>query len=445
MDLIINPSKSLSGTLKAPSSKSYSHRAFLAASLAKGQSLIAQPLMSEDVKKTINALLKLGIPISKKDQIGYLVEGFGGRFTPTTDVINCGNSGTTVRILSVLSLLVEGGLKLKGEFFDRKRPIEPLFQALRKLGAKVNQFKDYVHLVREREHCALVELPGHISSQFLTALLMICPILPCEKNDNVTIILTTPLKSYPYIKITLDVLNHWGIKIIEDLDPNRTGNYVIPLNQNYHACKYNIPGDFSAVAFFIAAGALSIEDCCLEITNLDFNTVQGDKQIIEILQKMGAKIEVNIKKNSCIVYGNRVKHPLKGITINCENIPDLFPILTIVGAFAYGKTVLTNITHIRYKESDRVEIIARELKKMGVDIHLNENELIISHSDAIKGITIKHENDHRIAMALSIAALSANGASKISNIEIVNDSYPDFFNDLKRSGIELLESKMEER
>jgi len=175
----------------------------------------------------------------------------------------------------------------------------------------------------------------------------------------------------------------------------------------------------------------------ITISNLDFSNPQGDKEIIEILRDMGAKIEINEDKGEIVVTGNLTKYPLKGKKIDVQDIPDLFPILAVIGAFAEGNTVLYNAVTLRYKESDRISIMTRELKKMGIKVEESEEQLIVYHSPKFKGIEVNHENDHRIAMAMTVANLYAQTSSLMKNIEIVEDSYPTFLKDFIKLGAQI--------
>jgi 3-phosphoshikimate 1-carboxyvinyltransferase len=266
---------------------------------------------------------------------------------------------------------------------------------------------------------------------------MICPILACEKKGYITIEVLTPITSYPYIEITKYVLESFGINIIEDLNPDKTATYYITHQQNYRTQSFEIPGDFSSVANILVATILSPGDSKVVISNLDFDKPQGDRRIIDILQEMGANIEIDHTHNQIIVYGNRNKNALKGLDIDIYENPDLFPILAIVGIFAQNKTTLYNASNLRLKESDRISIIARELTKMGVKLKQEEDKLTIYQCNQLRGSTLNHENDHRIAMALVIASLHASSISKINNIEIVQDSYPNFINELNKLGAKI--------
>jgi 3-phosphoshikimate 1-carboxyvinyltransferase len=432
MELTINPMKSsLEGEITAPSSKSYSHRAFIAASLAEGISIIKKPLLTGDVKVTIDILKLLGVRILQIGEDSYLVEKYNDKFNSVKQPLDCKNSGTSLRIFAALSLVIKGGLILKGEFLNRERPILPLLSALQQLGATYNLKKQQVYIRRTKRICENLKIPGDISSQFITALMFLCPILKCKKKNYLDIELTLPIVSYPYIKITIDVLNSFGINIQEYKEYNK---FTIILGQKYRAQLYQIYGDFSSVAFIITASILSEKPSKVTINNLNFQDSQGDKLIIEILQRMGANILVNKDKNQISINSNLKDFPLKGLEIDCSQTPDLFPILAVTGAFAEDKTTLYNISRIRLKESDRVSIISRELQKMGVHLEETKDKLVIYHCNNLQGATIEHGGDHRIAMAFIIAGLYCNSPLKINNIEIIEDSYPDFIKDLNTLG-----------
>jgi 3-phosphoshikimate 1-carboxyvinyltransferase len=431
----ITPIKSLNGEIVASPSKSYSHRAFVAASLAEGVSIIKNPLTTGDVKVTMDILKLLGVKILESKN-SYIVDRSEKAFIRYDGIIDCKNSGTSIRLFSALSLLIKDGLSFTGEFLKRKRPILPLLDALKFLGADYNLTKDKLFIKRINDKCETVKIQGDISSQFITALLIISSLLKCENKEGLEIEITTHLVSYPYIKITLDVLSKFGINIIEKIDDAKIGKYYIPFGQKYRPQSYEIPGDFSSAAFIMAAAVLSPKDSKIIINNLNIEDPQGDKRIIEILQKMGANIQVQKEIKQVIIQGNLSKYPLKGLEIDCNEIPDLFPILCVVGAISDGKTVLYNASNLRLKESDRIAIMSRELNKMGVKIKEDPDKLTIYHSK-LKGSTIDHENDHRIAMACTIAALYSKKFSNMNNIDIVEDSYPTFFDDLIQFGAKI--------
>jgi 3-phosphoshikimate 1-carboxyvinyltransferase len=434
MKLNIAPTPRLNGTIRAPGSKSYSHRAFIAAALSKGVSIIKNPLISGDVAVTINLLRKIGIRILKKEDNSFVIAKETESFLPYNELIDCKNSGTSIRFFCALSLIVDEGLTLTGTFLKKHRPIVPLLEALTKLGASYKLTESEIHIKRINDHCDKIQIIGNVSSQFISALLMVCPVLYCENDCFIHIKSTTPVVSYPYLEITKNILDSFEISIQEIIQPDNTIQYTIRCSQNYRPQVYDVPGDFSSAAFIIAAVLLTKKDSKVTIQNLNFRKPQADKKFIEILKNMGAKIDIDKNNNQLTVYGNLLEHPLLGIDIDCQNIPDLFPILSIIGVFAEGKTMLYNASHLRYKESDRIAIISRELQKLGVKVDETADTLTVYHTKTLRESAINHENDHRIAMAFIILCLSAKSSSKMSNIEIINDSYPDFLSHLKQIG-----------
>jgi len=434
MKLRIAPTKKLNGTLNAPPSKSYSHRAFIASSLTNGVSIIKNPLISGDVGVTIKILEALGNKVSKASNHSFIVKSNYENYKSVKNLLDCRNSGTSIRIFTALAMLIDGGLSFTGEFIKRKRPIIPLLDGLESIGCNYKLTEEELKVKRKGKKCDIINIPGDISSQFVSALLMMCPLLDCKKRDSIIIKITSPITSYPYVKITLDVLSSFGIKIQENLNDEKVGSYLIACKQKYRAQTYDIPGDFSSISFILAATILTSEESRVVIKNLNFEKPQGDQRIIEILQKMGANIKIMKENNSLIVNGNINHNPLTGIAIDIGDTPDLFPILSVIGAFAKGKTEIYNALNLRKKESDRISIIAKELSKMGVKVIEEKDKITVYHCKELRGTSFNHENDHRIAMALTIASLNAEGSSLIENIEVVEDSYPNFVDHIKKLG-----------
>jgi len=439
MKLQVNPTNGFKGEIKAPSSKSYSHRAFFAASLSNGVSHILNPIDEGDVDVTIQSLNLLGANLKKVNQNPkeyFIEEGINLHYKNRIS-LNCKNSGTTVRFLTALSLIHRGELYLYGEFFKKKRPILPLLKSMEPLGISYELLNESLTIKQNKIICETIKIPGNISSQFISSLLFTCPLIQVNESKEINLEVTGPFVSFPYIKITLDVLNAFGITIYESKIDNNLINYRIPLNQEYNAVEYQVPGDFSSIAFIVALGVLSPSDSFIKITDVNFLKPQGDRKFIEILKKMGAHIEEDIHSNTLIIDGNINKYPLTGTEIDVKDIPDLFPILAVIGAHSTGITTLYNAINLRYKESDRIETITQQLSKMGVDIEEERDKLIIHHCRKFKGINVNHHNDHRIAMAFIIAALFADSSSEIANVEIINDSYPGFIKDLLTLGADL--------
>ena len=455
----IQPLINFEGKITCSPSKSYSHRSFFFALMAESPSYIINPLISGDLEVTLNFCKSLGAKIEEyeeSEKSDFKVGKFPSDISDTDAIykiipplnlkkpignLDGKNSGTSIRMMTTLTPLIPGQITILGRFFKLKRPLKPLLEALSALetsweyldsdtGIKINP---------RNSNATEFKIRGDISSQFITGLLLLAPKLKsAPSNPNSIINLTTPIVSKPYLKLTEEIMKKFGISFQVDSNSENFMRYTIPANQNYQGKIIKIPGDYSSAAFIIAAAALNPFPSEVVISNLDPKSKQGDKVLIKILQKMNADIKVEEHSQSVIIKGGKI---LDGVKIDCKDIPDLFPILCVIGLFSNNNTILYNLNHVRTKESDRVSIMIRELQKMGGIIELIEdnNEIVIEGPQQIHGINIIHEDDHRIAMALTIAALYARSESTIVKTEIVKDSYPDFFKDLKLLGVDIIE------
>ncbi len=417
MKLTIHKSE-LKGTANAPPSKSYTHRAIAVAALSK-RAIVHYPLISEDTKATIRASEAFGATVEqKRDSLSII--GFNGKARIPDNVLDVANSGTTLRIMTAVSSLVDGATVLTGDASIRTRPNTPLLKALNDLGAEAFSTRNNGMapiVVKGKMKGGKVEIDGSISSQFISALLIACPV----SSNETRIMIDGDLKSRPYVNITIDMLKNAGVKIIEDEISN---SFTIPSDQEYDLRSYNVPGDFSSGSYMIAAGAL-----CGDVTikNL-YPSEQGDSALIEILEKMGAEISWIKKKGEVKVR----KSELHGIKVDVGRTPDLVPTLAVLGAAANGSMIIENAEHVRYKETDRLHAMTVELKKMGVDITEEKDRLIIK-GGKMKGAKVHGWDDHRIVMALAVAGMVA-GKTTIDTIESISISYPAFFKDLHRAG-----------
>lgn len=402
-----------------PPSKSYTHRAVIASSLSEGSSRIINPLIADDTIATIEACKKLGIYIKFKGKI-LTVKGAVHLKAPV-EPINCKESASTIRFMTAIASLVDGACTLTGSPSLLKRPINHLIEALRQLGVKCEMNHGYppVTVYGSSIPGGRAAIVGHVSSQFITALLFACPL--AKKDCNIRVL--TPLESKPYVQLTLNILSKHKIKI-QVLDDHK--GYIIPHSQKYKPYDHKIPGDFSSAAFLMAAAAITRSEVKME--GLSFNFQQPDEQILKILEGMGVKFNTPI--NLLKIVGGK----LSGIEINAEDTPDLVPICAAVACYAKGKTVIRNIERLKIKESDRSETIVSELSKMGGKINRKTNALIIEGPSKMRGCLIDSHRDHRIAMSCTVAALGAEGETKILNAECVNKSYPNFFDDLIKLG-----------
>ena len=409
----------------APPSKSYTHRAILAA----GHSLstnIENPLLSADTRATIRAIEALGSTITEDD--GLSITGFHDHPSPPSDVIDCANSGTTMRLLIATAALVDGTTTLIGDESLSSRPQGELLDAIIQLGGGATSIENNGSAplaIKGPIKGGSVSVPGNISSQFITSLLMAGGVT--EAGIDITI--TSELKSKPYVDITIEILQSFGI------ETHATENgYRVPGGQSYssHNPVYKVPGDFSSMSYLLAAGALA-SDNGVVVTGAQ-PTSQGDAAIVDILSNMGADIHWDLSKETITV----TKSTLSGATIDVGNTPDLLPTIAILGATATGKTTIVNCSHVRYKETDRVSAMSEELQKLGVKTKEQSDKLTIYGSNSPPlGAKLNGRGDHRIVMSLSILGLISSGAIQISGAEHVAVSYPEFFQVLKSLGAEI--------
>jgi len=416
----ITPS-SVSGELSAPPSKSYTHRALILASLAAGESIIENPLLSDDTRYTIAACRALGAEITVAGA-SLTVKGTGGKIRLQKEKIFAGNSGSTIRMITPLAALAQAKVILDGDSRLRQRPMGDLLSALQSLGVHARSLNNNscppIEIQGGEFKANQVTLSGETSSQPVSALLMAAP---CT-SQGLSIKIGGGLRSKPYIDITLDAMSAFGVEAVN----KDYKEFIVEGSQTYKARRYRIEGDYSSAAYFLAAGAIGGEP--VSLANLKSDSAQGDKNLLNILKSMGASVDY--QKESVKVYRNS---ELKGISFDLGDYPDLVPTLAVVAAFAEGKTKITNIAHLRFKESDRINDTAAELGKIGVKTEVTDDTMVI-YGGKPSGAEIDAHNDHRLAMSLAVAALFADGSSIINGAEAVTKSYPQFFSDLLKLG-----------
>jgi len=422
MDVTVANSR-VSGTARAPPSKSYTHRALLAAGYAGG-ALVRNPLVSADTKATARAVDQFGGD-AERVQADWEITGFGGAPDVPADVIDCANSGTTMRLVSGAAALADGATVLTGDRSLRSRPHGPLLDAIAELGgaARSTRGNGQAPLVVDGPiEGGRVEMPGDVSSQFVTSLLMAGALT----DAGVEIELTTELKSAPYVDITLDVLDAFGVEAEE-----RRNGYRVAGGQTYEPTdgEYAVPGDFSSASYLLAAGALAGgEEVVVKGAH---PSEQGDAAIVDVLREMGADIEWD-RSAGRITVG---RSDLDGVTVGVADTPDLLPTIAVLGAAADGTTTITDAEHVRYKETDRVSAMAEELSKLGVAVEEWQDELLVHGGNSdLSGARVDGRGDHRIVMALAVAALAADGETTIAGGEHVDVSFPDFFDALADLG-----------
>ncbi|RLG34220.1 3-phosphoshikimate 1-carboxyvinyltransferase [Methanosarcinales archaeon] len=423
MKLIAKPSH-LSGEIRVPGSKSHTIRAIVLATLADGRSKITEPLISEDTTSCLDACTKLGAEIELKDY-GMIIDGCGGEPDPQVELIDIGNSGTSLRFLTSVAALSDKAVKFDGDASIRRRPMQSLLNALNSLGASARSLKN--------NGCCPIEVKGPliggratvdgITSQYISSLLITTPL--AERDST---LLVENLREIPYVEMTLYWLKRQGILYEEE----NMRLFRVKGSQSYRAFDTKIPGDFSSATFPIIAAAITSSD--VRVRGLDMNDVQGDKGVIDLLRKMGAKI-------TDLEDGVRVEGReggLEGIEIDLSNMPDALPALSVAGAVSKGTTVIKNAYQARIKESDRIAVMAAELSKMGADVTEREDGLILKES-VLKGARVYGHQDHRVVMALTLAGLVAEGETVIDGSEFVDITFPGFVESMKSIGCSLEE------
>jgi len=416
MFLIINKSK-VSGKIRIPGSKSHTIRALFIASLANGQSEISDPLISNDADSAVEVCKALGANIEYINN-KYIIDGFNGKPQVPSDVVNVGNSGTTLRFALSTASLCEGTTVLTGDYQIRRRPLGPLISSLNSLGANVFSTRNngMAPVVTTGKLKGGRTQLDSVTSQYLSSLLIHTPLLSEDSEIEIT-----RLNEVPYVEMTLWWLDKQGIVYSN----NNFKSISVKGKQQYKPINLAIPGDFSSATFFAVHSAISGEEIILD--NLDMSDPQGDKEVIEILGKMGAKITIN--KDSVTIKGNG----LTGMEIDMNSIPDALPAMAVLGCFAEGETRLVNVPQARLKETDRISVMYNELKKMGADIEELPDGLIIRKSK-LRGAAVESHDDHRIVMSLAIAGLNIEGETVIKDAEAFNVTFPEFVNVIKSCG-----------
>ena len=416
----IRPS-ALKGTIAIPASKSHTLRAILFAAMAHGNSEIRHSLHSPDATAMINAMRAFGAKIDISEDI-LRVTGLAGKLNSAENVIDAGNSGQVLRFVGALAGLCPAYTIITGDHSIRhNRPVKPLLEALSQLGALASSSRldGYAPIIiKGLMQPGHTHLPGE-DSQPVSGMLIATSFL----EGKSTIEVSNPGEK-PWIDLTLHWLKKFGVHITHK-DYTR---YTIPGNARIEGFNLSIPGDFSSAAFPIAAALVTNSE--LTLSNIDMHDCQGDKKLIEVLMQMGAKIDIDdTKKTLTIRKANR----LQGRTIDVNDFIDATPILSVIGCYAEGRTEIINASIARKKESDRLHAITTELRKMGAKIEEKPDGLIISQSP-LHGAQLASWHDHRIAMALSIAALGARGDTLIDGVECVAKTYPSFAHDFRTIG-----------
>ncbi|MFH1076033.1 MAG: 3-phosphoshikimate 1-carboxyvinyltransferase [Pseudomonadota bacterium] len=419
----ILPIKASEASVTIPGSKSYTHRALVVASLAHGESVIENPLFCDDTRYTATALEKLGAELDQSSA-RITVRGVNGIPNACPDTLQFGNSGTSIRFLTAISALGSGTYTLSGSARMSERPIQDLLDSLVQLGVRAYSIQGNgcppLCIETRGVKGGDVSLKANVSSQYLSALLMIGP---CTAN-GLDIRLKSDLVSQPYVTMTQEVMARFGasVEYKKHGDSGDQGRFIVQGGIGYRPGKVVIEPDASNASYFWGAAAIS--GSRIKVLGIDRRSGQGDIGVLELLAQMGCK--VIHESDGIVVEGGA----LRGITVDMGMMPDMVPTVSVVAAFAQGKTVIRNVAHLKVKETDRLAAVKNELTSMGINVELLSDGLVIEGGKP-HGAIIETYDDHRIAMAFAIAGLVVPGV-RIKNPACVEKSFSGFWDTLEK-------------
>ncbi len=408
MNKTINPAQ-VAGEVRLPCSKSYAQRALAASLLCEGETTLSNIELCDDTSYAMDVITGLGAQIRQTDNTEYTIKG---GLNPIADTINTGESGLATRLFTPIAALYDKSITITGKGTMMRRPIGMMIDPLRNLGVQVETDGYLPITVKGPLTGGETTVDAHVSSQFLTGLLMS---LPLAQQD--TILQVEQPNSLPYLAVTVDLASKFRIR----MEHNGFKEFFIPGGQHYAPAKLHIEGDWSCAAFMLVAGAIAGEVTARAMNTL---SLQADIAIIEALTKAGAVI-ITTPNEITVRY-----RELNGFDFDATQRPDLFPILAVLGANCEGTTRIRGVNRLQYKESNRAEAIYTEFSKLGMRVEFDEDIMVI-HGSQLSGGTVDSCSDHRIAMAAAIAALTATGPVTITNAQAVTKSYPRFWEDLE--------------
>lgn len=429
MRAIITPSR-LSGSLAAVASKSEAHRILICAALAEGTTDIDCPTSSSDIDATADCLRALGAHVTRTRR-GFRVipipRATDGTRTPRPCMtLDCGESGSTLRFLLPVACALGAETRFVGRGRLAERPLSPLYEELVAHGAVLSPQGRFPLSVSGKLAAGTFALPGNVSSQYVSGLLMAAPVL----GGDVEILVSEPVESLPYVTLTRAALRRFSVEVETDrvdVDGGRAMRLVVPDRAAYATPgTLHVGGDWSNAAFWLCAGALSREG--ITVCGLDLASDQGDRSVLGALSLLGAR--VSRARDSVAV---RPDH-LHGCTIDVASCPDLVPPLAMVAAHAAGTTHIVGAERLRLKESDRLETVSAALNAVGGRVSVTPAGLDVEGVPSLAGGIVDAANDHRIAMMSSVVATGAEGPTTIIGAECVSKSYPTFFEDLTHLG-----------
>ena len=435
MNLKVKNISSIGGVVKAPPSKSYSHRAVILASLACGTSKLYDMLYSEDTLASIRVCEALGAEITKHDDYLEVVGTSGKLHNSSKDPIDLANSGTTLRLMTSVASLSDNEVVLTGDESLQTRPMDLLINSIKHLGIDAKSVNDNGKapiLINPGYVGGNTNISGSVSSQYISSILISSPL----SENGVTLFVLPDFKSRPYVDMTLDIMKKFGVKVFKGFylkhescgkenQSCRIDEFKVK-KQFYKACNYTVEGDYSSASYLLAA--IAINGGHAKVLNLFKNSKQGDKIILEILEEMGADVKVF---DDYVEISSDGK--LRGIDVDLSNAPDLLITVAVLAAMAEGTTNITGVKHARVKETDRIDTTCKQLKKL--NCKLEEFEDGMSITGGVTGGTVDSCGDHRLAMAFSLVGLKHD--IEITNGEVFDVSFPNFIEAMAEIGFEL--------
>jgi len=425
----ISKKASLQGEVIVPGSKSHTIRAVLLAAMAEGRSIIHNPLTSNDCLSALKAARAFGAEIIE-EYGAWIVEGKGKNLHVPDNFIDTENSGTTTNFVASIAALLDGYTFITGDHQIRRRPIKPLVDALNELGAKAFLTRPGAAappvVIGGKMHGGRVSFSG-FNSQFISGILLSSPLA----EGDTEIIVENPLEK-PYLQMTLDWMKLYGVVPSEASSDYKY--FAVKGSQSYKAVESTVPSDWSAAAFPLIAAVTTPSE--VVISGVDFDDCQGDKAVVDHLIAMGADITKDSKNKRMIIKGGTPLHG--GLTIDLNDIPDSLPALSVAACFAQGKTKFINLAHVRVKETDRVGVMENELKKLGADIETGPDYMIVNGGKTLTGANVDSYDDHRVAMALTVAGLFAKGETKVRDVQCASVSFPRFFELMNEIGANIV-------
>ena len=422
MEFQVEKTEKIQGVVQAPPSKSYTHRAFFLASLARGESRVHNPLYSEDTLASLVACQAFGSQFQVSDEMS-LVEGTAGDLQTPEDVLDLKNSGTTLRLATTMASLAPGCTVLTGDDSLRTRPMQALLDSLAKLGVQARSTRDNGRapiIIENGFRGGSTSIRGDVSSQYISSILISAP----YSQEGVELEVTGDFISRPYVEMTRDIMAHFGVKV--DYQADEKQFQVEP--QTYQAQDYTVEGDYSSASYLVAAAAILESE--ISIRNLFKDSRQGDKVILGIVKEMG--LEVQCLKDEVKLEGNG---EIRGVEVNLEDTPDLVPTVAVLGALAEGTTTIAGVEHARYKETDRISTTAQELKKIGFRVEEKLDGLVLKGGipDRVSDVVVDSHGDHRLAMALSLVGLKL-GSLRVQNAQVHKISFPRYREVMEKLG-----------